>query len=601
MARLRPLRRWSVSNNARKKRDVEYTPGIFFCMLNPRQTEAVHHRDGPLLILAGAGAGKTHTLTERVAQMISTGVSPRSILALTFTNKAAKEMRERMARKLSIHSVGGHPFMISDLPIIGTFHSVGVFFLRRYIEQGGVYTSSFSIFDEDDKQRLIRSILDELKIDTKQLPPRQVMYQISEAKNSGVSAREFKATSDNYARALVADVYARYEDRMLEMNAIDFDDILLKWRDLLEIPEILETFHDRFRYIMVDEYQDTNDIQYDIVHKLAARHRNIAVVGDDWQGIYSWRGANVGNILSFQKDYHDATIVKLEQNYRSTKTIIEAANALIKHNTTALDKTLWTDKEVGELIHTETLYDEKAEAQKVPSLIRLWGGSYSDTAILYRTNGQSRLIEEALLRAQIPYRIYGGVKFYERKEIKDLLCYLRIIANPTDEVSLARIINVPSRKIGDKSQEKALGVLRSEYQTIESVTEDLIATMGLPAIARNGFAQFVESYRSLYRVSHTMGVEMLLPELIRSIRYESYLREEYGDEGAEARMDNIRELINLSTKYAGLSPRESLQAFLEDIALITDQDQDGDGETEVVSLMTIHTAKGLEFTNVIVV
>lgn len=570
-------------------------------MLNPRQTEAVHHRDGPLLILAGAGAGKTHTLTERVAQMISTGVSPRSILALTFTNKAAKEMRERMARKLSIHSVGGHPFMISDLPIIGTFHSVGVFFLRRYIEQGGVYTSSFSIFDEDDKQRLIRSILDELKIDTKQLPPRQVMYQISEAKNSGVSAREFKATSDNYARALVADVYARYEDRMLEMNAIDFDDILLKWRDLLEIPEILETFHDRFRYIMVDEYQDTNDIQYDIVHKLAARHRNIAVVGDDWQGIYSWRGANVGNILSFQKDYHDATIVKLEQNYRSTKTIIEAANALIKHNTTALDKTLWTDKEVGELIHTETLYDEKAEAQKVPSLIRLWGGSYSDTAILYRTNGQSRLIEEALLRAQIPYRIYGGVKFYERKEIKDLLCYLRIIANPTDEVSLARIINVPSRKIGDKSQEKALGVLRSEYQTIESVTEDLIATMGLPAIARNGFAQFVESYRSLYRVSHTMGVEMLLPELIRSIRYESYLREEYGDEGAEARMDNIRELINLSTKYAGLSPRESLQAFLEDIALITDQDQDGDGETEVVSLMTIHTAKGLEFTNVIVV
>lgn len=570
-------------------------------MLNPRQTEAVHHRDGPLLILAGAGAGKTHTLTERVAQMISTGVSPRSILALTFTNKAAKEMRERMARKLSIHSVGGHPFMISDLPIIGTFHSVGVFFLRRYIEQGGVYTASFSIFDEDDKQRLIRSILDELKIDTKQLPPRQVMYQISEAKNSGVSAREFKATSDNYARALVADVYARYEDRMLEMNAIDFDDILLKWRDLLEIPEILETFHDRFRYIMVDEYQDTNDIQYDIVHKLAARHRNIAVVGDDWQGIYSWRGANVGNILSFQKDYHDATIVKLEQNYRSTKTIIEAANALIKHNTTALDKTLWTDKEVGELIHTETLYDEKAEAQKVPSLIRLWGGSYSDTAILYRTNGQSRLIEEALLRAQIPYRIYGGVKFYERKEIKDLLCYLRIIANPTDEVSLARIINVPSRKIGDKSQEKALGVLRSEYQTIESVTEDLIATMGLPAIARNGFAQFVESYRSLYRVSHTMGVEMLLPELIRSIRYESYLREEYGDEGAEARMDNIRELINLSTKYAGLSPRESLQAFLEDIALITDQDQDGDGETEVVSLMTIHTAKGLEFTNVIVV
>lgn len=409
--------------------------------------------------------------------MISTGVSPRSILALTFTNKAAKEMRERMARKLSIHSVGGHPFMISDLPIIGTFHSVGVFFLRRYIEQGGVYTASFSIFDEDDKQRLIRSILDDLKIDTKQLPPRQVMYQISEAKNSGVSAREFKATSDNYARALVADVYARYEDRMLEMNAIDFDDILLKWRELLEIPEILATFHDRFHYIMVDEYQDTNDIQYDIVHKLAARHRNIAVVGDDWQGIYSWRGANVGNILSFQKDYSDATVVKLEQNYRSTKTIIEAANALIKHNTTALDKTLWTDKESGDLIHTETLYDEKAEAQKVPSLIRLWGGSYSDTAILYRTNGQSRLIEEALLRAQIPYRIYGGVKFYERKEIKDLLCYLRIIANPTDEVSLSRIINVPSRKIGDKSQEKALGALRSEYQTIESVTEDLIASM----------------------------------------------------------------------------------------------------------------------------
>ena len=570
-------------------------------MLNNAQQKAVQHSTGPLLILAGAGAGKTHTLTERVAQMIEFGgVSPRSILALTFTNKAAKEMRERMSKRLKFEHQSGHPFLQSELPIIGTFHSIGVFFLRRYIERLGVYTASFSIFDEDDKQRLIRSIMEDLKIDTKQMPPRQVMYQIGEAKNTWIDARTFKATSDNYARALVGDIYNQYENRMLAMNAIDFDDILIKWRELLAYPDVLAVFHDRFTHIMVDEYQDTNNIQYDIVHKLAAKHRNIAVVGDDWQGIYSWRGANVGNILSFQKDYPDATVVKLEQNYRSTKTIIAAANAVIKNNKTALEKTLWTDNVVGEKIVLEVANDEKTEAQKIASIISAHEGEYEDWAILYRTNGQSRLLEEALLRSSIPYKIYGWVKFYERKEIKDILSYLRLIANPSDEVSLGRILNVPSRKIGDKSQEKALDYLRSQFITLDTLTEDMVPAMGLPALANHGMISFIANYRLLYSLSHESGVEDVVIQLIKAIKYEDFLKEEYGEEGAEARMDNLRELANLSSRYTGLSPRESLQAFLEDIALITDHDTDEVGSS-VVSLMTVHSSKWLEFRNVIIV
>ncbi len=338
--------------------------------------------------------------------------------------------------------------------MVGTFHSVGVYFLRLFIDRIG-YSKSFVIFDEDDKIRLLKDILKAQNVDDKEVPPRQVVGMISSAKNEGITPSEFRRSADSYIKSIVAAVYGEYEKRMKEANALDFDDILLKVYEVLQVPEVKDYFHNRFQYVMVDEYQDTNEIQYRIIGLLAEKSRNLAVVGDDWQGIYSWRGANIRNILHFEKDYPDAKVVKLEENYRSTKTVIEAANALIKNNKEALDKTLWTGNEQGEKIIELETSDEKEESREMINFIQNdvddKGGKYADWAILYRTNSQSRLIEESLIRKNIPYRVYGGVKFYERKEIKDILAYLRLIFNPADIASLARIINVPSRKLGDKS------------------------------------------------------------------------------------------------------------------------------------------------------
>lgn len=358
-----------------------------------------------MLILAGAGAGKTHTLTERVARMVADGIPTSKILCVTFTNKAAKEMRERIGKKLGIEIADKvNPYRRSDLPLVGTFHSMGVYFLRLFIERLG-YDKDFVIFDEDDKIRTIKGILEDKKIDDKELPARQAASMISGAKNEGISPDAYRRSADNYVKSLVADIYGEYEKRTKSMNALDFDDILLKLLLILENPDVLEYFHGRFEYFMVDEYQDTNDIQYRIVKLLAGKTRNLAVVGDDWQGIYSWRGANIKNILSFERDYPDATVVKLEQNYRSTKKIIEAANAVVKCNREALDKTLWTDNEDGEPISIVESYDEKEEARGIAEMIAEDKNS-ADWAILYRTNGQSRLIEEGLIRKNIPYRVF---------------------------------------------------------------------------------------------------------------------------------------------------------------------------------------------------
>jgi len=442
-------------------------------MLNPSQQLAVDHLTGPLLILAGAGAGKTHTLTERIATLIQErGVAPESILAVTFTNKAAKEMRERLGKKLGRDTANMNPYRSSGFPLVGTFHSVGIFFLRSFIEHLG-YDKNFVIYDEDDKLRLMKSLIKARNLDEKEVAPRAVIGAISQAKNQGITAAKYDTIVNNYFQSMVRDIYIAYEKALVENNALDFDDILLRMHDLLQIPEVLEQLQNRYEYIFVDEYQDTNDIQYKTIKLLASKHKNLSVVGDDWQGIYGWRGANIKNILSFQKDFPGATVVKLEQNYRSTKTIIAGANAVIKCNKEALDKTLWTDNEEGGKIQLIEAVSEKHEAELIVKEIKEGAQELNKWAILYRTNSQSRLIEEALIRAGIQYKIYGGQRFYERKEVKDILAYMRLLFNPLDTMSLKRIINVPSRKIGEKSVEVFLHYVHNFRAPFSEVVEGI--------------------------------------------------------------------------------------------------------------------------------
>ncbi len=571
-------------------------------MLNERQQEAVNHIDWPLLILAGAGAGKTHTLTERVAHLVlNVGIAPESILCVTFTNKAAREMRDRIGQKLGIEYSQINLYRESGAPLVGTFHSMGVYFLRLFIDRIG-YSKNFVIFDEDDKVRLIKIILAEKQIDEKEVPAKQIVAMISSAKNDGMDPSGMRRIAQSYVSAIAADVYADLELRMRAMNALDFDDILLKVYELLRLPEVLAYFHGRFSYIMVDEYQDTNEIQYQIVTLLASHTKNIAVVGDDWQGIYSWRGANIKNILHFERDYPNATVVKLEQNYRSTKTIIEAANALIKFNRNALEKTLWTDNVQGHKIIEIEAADEKEECREIVARITeslAEGQTYRDWAILYRTNAQSRSIEEALISKNIPYRIFWGVKFYERKEVKDVLSYLRLLHNRSDRIWFSRIINVPSRKIGEKSLEQILDVADDIWaDPITAIRHGV--DMGIFSGAlKTALGNFYLMYESLADTARTRSVMELIEEVLRQVRYREYLELEYGKEDAENRHDNLKELANLASRYDGLVGGEGLAMFLEDIALITDADRDATWE-EVVSLMTVHLAKGLEFTNVVI-
>jgi len=398
------------------------------------------------------------------------GIAPESILAVTFTNKAAKEMRERLGKKLGRDTTNMSPYRSMNFPLVGTFHSVGIFFLRSFIEHIG-YDSKFVIYDEDDKTKLIKSLIKARNLDEKEITPRAVIGAISQAKNQGLPAAKYDTIVNNYFGSMVRDIYIDYEKALRENNALDFDDILLRTHELLQIPEVLEKLHNKYEYIFVDEYQDTNDIQYKTIKLLASKFGNLSVVGDDWQGIYGWRGANIKNILSFQKDFPGAVVVKLEQNYRSTKTIITGANAVIKCNKEALDKTLWTDNAEGNKILLIEAISEKQEAELIMKEIKESDQDLSKWAILYRTNSQSRLIEEALIRGGIQYKIYGGVRFYERKEIKDILAYMRLIFNPLDTMSLRRIINVPSRKIGEKSVETFLHYVHNFHAPFSDVIE----------------------------------------------------------------------------------------------------------------------------------
>ena len=572
--------------------------------LNPQQLQAATTVDGPLLILAGAGSGKTHTLTQRVAYMCTTlGIAPGSIFCVTFTNKAAGEMRKRVMEELKLEGDPKKMAFSTRVPLVATFHSAGVFFLRQFIEKLG-YQRNFGIYDDGDSVALVREIMKERKLydedNQKRNGPREIRYHISHAKEADLSPQAFAHSAQSDSQRIAAQVYPEYEKRLKAANALDFDDILRRTVELLRMPDVLAQVQSRFQYFCVDEYQDTNGLQYEMVNLLASATRNLCVVGDDWQGIYGWRGADIRNILNFKNDYKDAVVVKLEQNYRSTKNIIHAANTLIKKNRSALEKTLWTDNVEGELIKCYELDDDRAEAAKVARIIRDVAGPLDRWAVLYRTNGQSRALEEALLSSGLPYRIFGGLRFYDRLEVKDLMAYMRLLSNPYDEASFKRIVNVPSRKIGAKTVEVLTEFAREkglDYLTVGASLDYCEELRGAGKSALDGFYALMKELRHMMPASTP---RQLLADVIRKTGYEEWLRRDHAPAEVEGKMDNLKELQNLASQYEGFAPDEGLRQFLEGVALMGDQDREAPQGDEYVSLMTMHSAKGLEYENVIV-
>lgn len=508
-------------------------------------------------------------------------------------------MRDRIAKKLGLNPEGVNPFRDARLPMVGTFHSTAAFFLRMFIDRLW-YGKDFIIYDADDCLRVVKGIMKRQNIDEKEFNPRAVQWMISSAKGEWLSPLEYSAAVDSYIKSVVLEVYKEYVWELKKDNALDFDDLLLFFRQLLDIEDVLEYFHNRFGYFMVDEYQDTNMLQYEIVKILASRTRNLCVVGDDWQGIYSWRGADIENILSFTRDYPEAKVINLEENYRSTQTIIHAANHVIKNNSRQMKKTLFTSNPEGEKIVILDGMDEKHESDLIANLIRdSKEESYNSFAILYRTNGQSRLIEEALIKKNIPYRVFWGVKFYERKEIKDILAYLRLIFNPLDSMSMKRIINVPGRKIGEKSLENFISILDRERISLADMSENDFLLNSLEWIGAKGIFSFCHLYKIFRENSKTKSVAELMQEVIERTWYEAYLKSEYTEEEFEGKLDNLVEFQNMASRYDGMLYPENIATFLEDIALITDQDREQEQKEAVsagfVSLMTVHLAKWLEY------
>lgn len=533
--------------------------------LNTAQQEAVQTMSGPVLILAGAGSGKTKTLTHRIANLIANGVLPQEILALTFTNKAAREMRERLAHLL------GRENSFSFMPWMGTFHSICVKMLRIEAENVGL-DKSFVIYDTDDRLALIKRAMKELQINDKNVKPKAVEAYISKAKNEGRMPDEMLADAYYPNQQQMARVYERYEDMRKKADAVDFDDLLLYVARLLrERKDIRDKWQNRFKHILIDEYQDTNHIQYQIVKLLVNEERNICCVGDDWQSIYSWRGADFTNILNFERDFPGAKVIKLEQNYRSTQNILDAAQKVITKNTQRSDKELFTKAGKGAPITIQQARDEQDEAKWVASTIRKMRRPLSDFAVLYRTNAQSQAFERAFMDYRIPYKLVGGVRFYDRKEIRDIVAYLHLIVNPRDIISLTRIINVPARGIGEKSIQK---ILSGDLE-------------GLTAKTRNAYEKFVDVLAHL-REQNAAGVAPaeIIEDLLRKIDYRGYLND--GDKlKAEERNENLTVLVGEAGQY------ETLDEFLADAALMSSADESA-GE-DAVTLMTLHAAKGLEF------
>ncbi len=558
--------------------------------LNPQQQKAVKTTDGPLLIMAGAGSGKTRVLTHRIAYlMVEKEVAPWNILAITFTNKAAREMKERIQALM-----GG----AADEIWISTFHSMCVRILRRDIDRIGI-NRNFSILDTTDQQSVIKQILKDKNIDPKKFDYRSILATISSAKNELIDADEYEKTAGGYYEQVVADVYKEYQKRLLKNQSLDFDDLIMTTIHLFtRVPEVLEYYQRKFQYIHVDEYQDTNRAQYMLVKLLAARFKNLCVVGDSDQSIYRWRGADIGNILSFEKDYPNANVILLEQNYRSTKRILQAANAVIANNVNRKPKNLWTENSEGNKIVYYQADNEQGEAQFVAGKIlelTKKGRSLKDFAILYRTNAQSRVMEEVLLKSNIQYTIVGGIKFYDRKEIKDILAYLRLIANPDDDISLRRIINVPKRGIGSSSLDKIANFALMQDTSIFKALED-IDLIGLSPKITKAVKEFRDLIKGYEQMQEYLSVTELVEEVLEKTGYMEMLKEEKSLE-AQSRIENLEEFLSVTKNFEENNEDKSLVAFLTDLALVADIDSlDEEGTPQdAVTLMTLHSAKGLEF------
>ena len=561
--------------------------------LNPPQQEAVFHTEGPLLILAGAGSGKTRVLTHRIAHLIADkGVNPFNILAITFTNKAAQEMRERVDKLTGADGMSVW---------VATFHSTCVRILRRYIDRLG-YDNRFTIYDSDDQKTLMKEICRKLNIDTKKYKERSLLAQISHAKDEMITPDEMEMNAGgDFNQKKVAQVYREYQAALKSNNALDFDDLLVKTVELFQnCGDVLESYQEKFRYIMVDEYQDTNTVQFKFVSLLAARYGNLCVVGDDDQSIYKFRGANIGNILGFERVFPDAKVIRLEQNYRSTKNILNAANEVIANNAARKEKRLWTENPEGEKLHFRQFMNGFEEAEYVIGDIakkkREHLADYRECAILYRTNAQSRLFEEKCLKANIPYKIVGGINFYARKEIKDLLCYLKTIDNSADDLAVRRILNVPKRGIGATTVGRVQDY--ADYMNV-SFYDALRVAEEVPSIGRSlnkieGFVTFIQSLKSK---AQAYSVTEILEEVIDLTGYVDELKAEDTEE-SRARIENIDELISKTVSYEEAMKAEgreaTLSGFLEEIALIADIDT-VDPDQDYVLLMTLHSAKGLEF------
>ena len=558
--------------------------------LNPMQKEAVLHTEGPLLILAGAGSGKTRVLTHRIAYLIEEKeVNPWNILAITFTNKAAGEMRERVD---SLVGFGAESIWVS------TFHSTCVRILRRYIEHLG-YTTSFSIYDSDDQKTLMKQVFKTLDIDTKQYKERSVLGIISSAKDKLISPEEFLLNAgQDFRQKKVGEIYREYQNQLKKNNALDFDDLIVKTVELFQNDsQILDYYQERFRYIMVDEYQDTNTAQFKLISLLASKYGNLCVVGDDDQSIYRFRGADIENILSFEQTFPGARVIKLEQNYRSTQNILDAANGVIRHNRGRKEKSLWTANGTGDEILFKQFDDARDEADYIARQIRDSEFSYQDQAVLYRTNAQSRLLEERCIFYNVPYRLVGGVNFYQRKEIKDILAYLKTVANGVDDLSVLRIINVPKRGIGATSMGRVTMFASEHGMSLYSALREARMVPGLgKAVEKIGrFISQMECFRAMAQ-SEEYSIQDLIEAILEETGYEEELKAE-GEIEAETRMENIQELINKAAAYEEDSQHPSLDEFLEQVALVADIDN-VDSSEDRVTLMTLHSAKGLEFPKV---
>ena len=569
---------------------------INFEQLNNMQQKAVLQIDGPVLVLAGAGSGKTGALTVRIAHMIEQGICPWNIFAITFTNKAAKEMRER------VNTLVGED--AKDV-WVSTFHSTCVRILRREIHHLD-FNRHFSIYDSDDQDKLLKDCFKKLNFDLsdKMYSIKFAKVMISKQKEELISWEEYAKNVDknNLKEVKTAKVYQIYQSMLKENNALDFDDLIYKTVLLFQQhPEVLEKYQNRFRYIMVDEYQDTNTAQYMFVKLLAEKYQNICVVGDDDQSIYGWRGANIRNILEFERDFKDTKIIKLEQNYRSTKTILESANAVIHNNITRRSKTLWTENEKGNkicLYKAENEYDESRFISEKIENLKKQGKSYNEIAVLYRNNSQSRTIEDQLIKKSIPYRLFGGLRFYERKEIKDVICYLKVLSNPADTVAISRIINVPKRGIGDTSIEKINTFVIENNMTFYEALAHLEEMPELKTRAKR-FQEFYELIEKLREDAQMLSVVDLIDSILKRSGYLQSLQEEATDDAFD-RIENINELISKAAEYEKQNPDGGLSGFLEDIALVADIDNYNEDDGNV-ALMTLHTAKGLEFNYVFMI